>query len=288
MSGGQLHVNWMYSRHRHRQEIIAMLAHDYLEALRLLITHCQSPQAGGYTPSDFPLARLSQEQLDEVVGAHRDIEAIYPLSPLQQGLLFHTLYAPERGDYVTQMRFTLQGDLDELVLLEAWRQVIARHSILRTAFVWEGLQEPHQIVSREVELPYRHLDWRELSLQEQEMQRYLQQDRERNFELSAAPLLRLTLIRLAEERYECVWTHHHLLLDGWSMPLVLNELFAGYAAIMGGEAESRAAARPYQNYIAWLQRQDLDHAEAFWRKTLHGFAGTAPLGERENTGVKSG
>ena len=252
----------------------------YLQQLRALIAHCQSPEAVGYTPSDFPLARLSQKQLDVLVGSQkRDIEAIYPLSPLQQGLLFHTLYAPEGGDYVNQLRFTLQGDLDEMVVLEAWRRVIARHAILRTAFVWEGLEEPHQVVSRQVELPQSHLDWRAMSSQEQEMQlqRYLQQDRERNFELATAPLLRLTLIRLAEQRYECLWTHHHILLDGWSMPMVLNAFFASYAEIMQGQTGSRTGPRPYQEYIAWLQRQDGRQAEIFWRKTLRGFRHSSSL-----------
>ena len=272
ISGGQLHLNWTYSRNRHRQETIATLAQDYLEALRLITKHCQAPQAGGHTPSDFPLARLSQEQLDRLVGQRHDIEQIYPLSSLQQGLLFQSLYAPNSGDYVTQISFTLQGKLDEIALLYAWQEVLQRHAILRTAFVWEDLDQPHQVVSRQGALPHIQLDWTALSPQEQEvcLQIYVQEDRERSFVLKEAPLMRLTLIRLQEQCYECLWTHHHILLDGWSLPIVLKDVFACYQSLLQNQYVQSTAPRPYQDYLAWLGQQDEQQAEAYWRRTLAG------------------
>ena len=95
--------------------------------------------SGGYTPSDFPLARLSQPQLDQLFGGVRGIEDVYPLTPLQQGILFHALYAPESGVYVEHLSCTLQGPLDTAAFTAAWQQVMAAHPILRSSFRWEDL-----------------------------------------------------------------------------------------------------------------------------------------------------
>src|SRR5581483_10842192 len=229
--------------------------------------------AGGYTPSDFPLAHLSQQQLDALVGSRRDIEAIYPLSPLQQGLLFQSLYAPQQGDYITQVGYTLQGDLNVEAFEQAWQQVINEYAILRTALLWEGVDEAHQVVSRRVKLPFSLHDWRHCSpsQQQERLALFRETERRQGFDLSQPPLLRITLFRLDEQRYECLWSHHHLLLDGWSLPLVLTAVFRCYQACSRGQVARLPAARPYQDYIDWLARQDLRQAERFWREFLAGF-----------------
>ena len=152
----------------------------------------------------------------------KDIEAIYPLSPVQQGMLFHTLYAPESGEYFVAGRLTLQGDLEVARFREAWQQLTDRHPVLRTAVAWEGLKEPLQVVRRRVELPWREEDLRDCSAAEREewLEDFLHKDRQRGFELSKGPLTRITLIRAAEHTYELIWSFHHLLLDGWSAYLL--------------------------------------------------------------------
>jgi len=209
----------------------------------------------------------------------RNIEDIYPLSPMQQGMLFHSLYAPETGVYFEQSSYTLRGDLNIPAFERAWQRVIDRHPVLRTAFVWEGLDEPLQVVHRRVELPLEKQDWRGLSEDEQEtrLEAFLQADRERGFDLGKAPLIRLTLIRTADDVYHFVWSHHHLLLDGWSQPILVREVFALYEAFQRGQDISLPPVRPYRDYIAWLQRQDIAEAEAFWRRTLKGFTAPTPL-----------
>ncbi|HYP19482.1 MAG TPA: amino acid adenylation domain-containing protein, partial [Chloroflexia bacterium] len=280
IEGGRLNVYWSYSENVHRRQTIERLAEDYIRALRRITIHCQSPEAGGHTPSDFPLARLNQEELGQLEKNYRQIEDIYPLSPMQEGMLFHSLYSPGSDLYFEQFSCRLQGHLDIAAFRQAWQEVINRHSILRTACVWEQLSKPLQIVLRQMPLPYELQDWRGLPPDEQrrQLEKYLDADRSRGFVLSKAPLMRLALIQVADDLYHFVWSHHHLLLDGWSTSVVLKEAFTFYDALCRGEKAHFEQPRPYRDYIAWLQRQDMPKAEEFWRHALKGISAPTPLG----------
>ncbi|BBA33067.1 linear gramicidin synthase subunit C [Methylocaldum marinum] len=208
-----------------------------------------------------------------------NIEDIYNLSPMQQGMLFHTLEAPTSGMYCEQTSWSLTGFLDLSAFKQAWQQAVHRHTSLRTAFYWEELDAPLQVVYRQIELPWIQEDWREIPPAEQaeRLEAFLAADRAYGFELGQAPLMRCALLRIAEAKYYFVWSYHHLLLDGWSLPRVLGEISACYAAYSRGQAPQLSYARPYRDYIAWLQRQDLEQAERFWRETLQGFTAPTPL-----------
>jgi amino acid adenylation domain-containing protein len=208
-----------------------------------------------------------------------NIEDIYELSPLQEGILFHTLYAPKSAMYFEQFSFTLYGDINVPALERAWQQVVDRHTILRTSFYWEGLDKTVQVVHRQVKLPVDRHDWSSLSSAEQaeRLQAYLQADRERGFELSEAPLIRLAVIRLAEAAYQLIVSFHHVLLDGWSGLIVFRESAIFYEASCRGQAVELAPSRPFRDYIAWLQEQDLAEAEEFWRRVLAGYKGPPSL-----------
>src|SRR5262245_5745921 len=157
----------------------------------------------------------------------KNIEDLYPLSPMQQGMLFHSLYDPKAGTYVLQMICRLRGDLDVTAFEQAWQRVMGRHPVLRTAMVGESLEEPAQLVLRNVQLALKREDWCDIgpAAHEAHFEAFLRADRARGFELSKAPLMRLALIQLAEQMYTFVWTYHHILLDGWSLPIVLKEVF---------------------------------------------------------------
>src|SRR5689334_12520511 len=161
-----------------------------------------------------------------------DIETIYKLSPMQQAMLFHSLLAPGSGVYVVQTSLRLTGPLDAEAFARAWSEVLERHGVLRTAFHWEGLEQPVQVVHRRVDLPIARASWRGLPEAEQRsrLESYLAAERERGFDLSAPPLLRLALFELDPGVHQLVWSQHHLLLDGWSLGILLRDLFACYAA----------------------------------------------------------
>ncbi|MBD6618564.1 amino acid adenylation domain-containing protein [Komarekiella sp. 'clone 1'] len=203
---------------------------------------------------------------------NKNIEDFYPLSPMQQGILFHSL-AVSTGIYFEQFSLTLQGKLNTPEFRRAWQYVVERHSILRTCFVWEGLKEPVQIVHRQVSLPWQEYNWQHLSSEEQQqkLELFWQSDRSRGLELTQPPLMRFTLVQLSENSYSFTWSHHHLLLDGWSVPLVFKEVFACYKAFSNGQDVHLEPIRPYRDYIVWLQQQNLAEAETFWRQMLKGF-----------------
>lgn len=212
----------------------------------------------------------------------KQIDTFYPLSPGQQGMLFHTLLSPQSGVYVEQIACTFEGKLDVERFLQAWNVVIKRHPILRTCFVWQGLNEPIQVVLKEVPLSYQKLDWRHLSKEEQEVayEAWLKEDRVKGFQMDRAPLMRLTLIQMEDERTEFIWTHHHILLDGWSLARVLKEVLDLY---LKGQIPL-SPGRPFRDYIVWLTKQSKQKAEQFWREELKGIEAPTSLKNLQTKG----
>jgi len=281
VSGGRLNLDWNFSPRVVAQNQVEQLMAAYAEALRSLITHCVERPKGGYTPADFKLSRMGQEELDRLVaGGAGEIEDIYQLSPLQEGLLFHTVQAPGSGVYLQQMSGRFGAGFDLEAFKASWREVVQRHDILRTGFVWEGLSEPVQVVRAEVELQITEQDWTGMNEEQcaAAMASYLAEDLERGFEVQQGPLMRMALMKEDDALFSFVWTTHHLILDGWSMGLLVQEVFENYEAAQRGEQMKRGAARPYRDYIQWLQQQDMGQAEAYWRKRLEGFTTPTPLG----------
>ena len=214
----------------------------------------------------------------------KNIEAIYPLSPMQQGMLFHSLISAEDGSgaYHEQLSATLKGDIDLNAFEAAWRFAIKRHPILRTSFVWKKIEKPMQVVHKEVSVALEEIDWRHLSPadQEIELEQFLTNDRLNRFNLVKPPLIRLYMLRLGDDRYQFVWSHHHILLDGWSFPLLLKEIFAVYEMLKAGKQPTLPESPPFKNYITWLDKKAKrrDEAEAFWQTYLAGFSDPTPLG----------
>ena len=274
----QLKLSWTYSQNAHHQTTIQRLAQNFHKALREIIAGATSEETH-FTPADFPLAKLDQSRLTQLLEKFKDPEEIYPLSPVQEGLLFHSFYETRSGVYVEQLSLMLRGKLDVAAFERAWQESINRHAIMRTSFVWDNLEEPLQVVSREVVFRVATEDWRGLSPSEQEqrLESFLQADRKQNFDLQAAPLMRLVLFRVADDAYRLVWSHHHLLFDGWSMPIVLNEVFTFYGQFVEGLELSLKPAPQYSNFINWLKQQDSTASETFWRQTLAGFSTPTPL-----------
>ena len=215
-----------------------------------------------------------------------NVEDIYELSPLQEGILFHSLYAARSsGMYFEQFSFPVTAVLHPPALREAWERVVARHAVLRSAFLWEGLERPVQVVHRQVELPWRYEDWtgQATAVWPERLRACLAADLAEGFDLAEAPLLRLTLIRMADATYQMVISFHHILLDGWSLMLVLRDVSTLYQALCDdGREVSLPPSPPYRRYITWVRRQDQAEAETFWRRTLAAYPGPKGLGvERE-------
>lgn len=210
----------------------------------------------------------------------KDIEAIYPLSPSQQGLLCETLSAPSSGLHIEQTTITLKGNLHLAFFKRAWQRVVERHSIFRTGFIWKKQDRPLQFVQKSAVIPFEFFCWRNLhSTQQQEkLQLFLNENRCRSFNLAKPSLMRLAVFQIEDDVYQLVWTQHHILTDGWCLPLILKEVMAFYEAFSVGKDLSLTASRPYRDYITWLKRQDMLQAQLYWQKTLQGFTKPTPLG----------
>ena len=220
-----------------------------------------------------------------------EVEDIYELSPLQQVMLFQTVFAPGSGVYLEQVGFTLNWPLNVPAFSRAWQRVVDHYPALRTSFHWEDLEKPVQVVHRHVDLPFAEHDVSTNSPSDQQkiIDAYLQMDRQQGFELTEAPLVRLACFRLRQDSFTLVWTFHHILLDGWSVQLIVKNVSELYDAFWRGRDLQLSASRPYGDYIAWLQEQSEVEAQAYWRQALEGF--TAPtrfnVDQVRNSGIES-
>nr|WP_268868132.1 non-ribosomal peptide synthetase [Pseudomonas fulva] len=269
---GALKLDFTFSRQRFAAGTIEELAQAYVGELRAVIEHCLALEHPCLTPSDFPLAGLSQAQLDRLPVPAGAVEDLYPLSPMQQGILFHTLEAAQQGLYVSQTSVQVQG-LDNARFIAAWQHMVDRHEILRTGFWTEShLSEPLQWVAKRAELRVRELDWRDRPVSVADLQRLAEQDYARGFDLLHPPLMGLTLVRLDEQRQQLIWSSHHILMDGWSHSRLLGEVFAVY----GGQALPGKRGS-YRDYIGWLAAQPQAQMELFWKDKLAGLEGPTLL-----------
>ncbi|MBY0463081.1 MAG: amino acid adenylation domain-containing protein, partial [Alphaproteobacteria bacterium] len=269
VKNGTLILFLTYSQNHYQDQSIEELSHHLGHRLRQLITHCCQEENFGYTPSDFSLVSLTPKDLDSNFRIPH-IEDIYPLSPMQSGLLFQSLYAPESDAYFVQSVFELHGELDPTAFKQAWQKVSDHHPILRTGFVWENLNIPFQYVLETTEVPFVYEEWPALTSQEREerFETLIQEDRKKGFDLRATPLFRLTLIHEAFDHYYLMWSQHHILLDGWCLPIIWDDVLKVYASIRHHRDIQLTSPRPYRDYIEWLQEQDLSQAEAFWKDYL--------------------
>ncbi|GAA3887063.1 non-ribosomal peptide synthetase [Saccharothrix violaceirubra] len=248
VESGELAFTWEYSTNLHTADTVRRLADGLLDAVRAIVDHCRD--AWGRTPSDFPLAALTQDQVDRIVTP--EVEDVLPLTPLQTGMVFHSLVEP--GAYVDRTRLVLDGVTDPHALRAAWQRVVDRTPVLRGAVVWEGVDRPVLVIRRAVTVP-----------------------EDGPVDLGVAPLLRVSVTPLSDDRAELVWSSHHVLLDGWSIGQVFAEVLAHYRAITTGTPARVPTRRPFRDYLEWLAAQDRAEAEAHWRTVLSDVDGPTPL-----------
>jgi amino acid adenylation domain-containing protein/non-ribosomal peptide synthase protein (TIGR01720 family) len=275
----RLRLSWVYGAQLHRADTIERLTASFMDRVRALIAASRAAQAERrwLVPADFPLADLDAPEL-ETLARRGAIADVYPLSPMQEGLLFHCVYERDPSLlYTVRYRAQLDGPLDPEAFQRAWQTVVSRHDMLRTGFLWNRAGRPLQVVYRTVEVPCAIDDWRDLAPADRQtrLNARLADDDRTGFNLERAPLMRIGLVRLEDERWHAAWTLHHLITDGWSVQLVMAEVLATYNALVSGQPaaaglSSAGPAARYREYIAWLQRQDLSRAEVFWRRTLDG------------------
>ncbi|WP_244899032.1 condensation domain-containing protein, partial [Mycobacterium fragae] len=279
-SGPRLHANWTWAPSALDGGQISEVSRLWFEALAGICAHVRAG-GGGLTPSDIAPARLSQQQLDELCGQYR-IADVLPLSPLQQGLLFHASTAPGLDDgYAVQLDFTVTGPLDAHRLREAVHTVVSRYPNLVARFCAQ-FDEPVQLIPADPVVPWRYVELDGVEGGgdvEQRVQRVCAGERAVVCDLAHQPAFRAALIRTAPDRHRFVLTNHHIVLDGWSMPIVLGEIFASYYG------QRLPAAGSYRSFVRWLAERDLDAARAAWAEVLAGFDTPTLVGSPARLGV---
>ncbi|WP_130903346.1 non-ribosomal peptide synthetase [Pseudomonas sp. Sample_23] len=293
--GGELLLRWNFSAERYEAQTINDLAAAYLGELQSLIAHCLQDEAGGLTPSDFPLARLTQAQLDALPVPAAHIEDVYPLTPMQEGMLLHTLLEPGTGLYYMQDRYRINSELDPERFAQAWQAVVARHEALRASFCWNVGEDMLQVIHTPGRTPIEYLDWSAVAETEQEpqLQALLKSEREAGFDLLNQAPFHLRLIKVGAARYWFMMSNHHILIDAWCRSLLMNDFFETYTALGEGREAQLSVPPRYRDYIGWLQRQSLAEARQWWRQNLQGFERTTPIPSdrpflREHAGESGG
>ncbi|MFI5649571.1 condensation domain-containing protein, partial [Kitasatospora sp. NPDC051705] len=278
--GPHLIANWSWAGRTVAEEDARDVADTWFRALELLARHAAAPGAGGRTPSDLPLVALAQEEIEEfeaeLAQAGTALADVLPLTPLQQGMLFHADYdaagsgpdADAVDVYTLQIVADIEGELDAAALRAAGQALLDRHPNLRAAFRARATGEPVQVVPQHVELPWLDADLTDLPEPSRaaELDRITEAERTRRFDLAAPPLLRFALVTHGEGRHRFIWTSHHILVDGWSMPLLVRELFALCAP--GADVALLPDPAPYRSYLAWLTAQDRTAAREAWHRVL--------------------
>ncbi|MBO0882921.1 MAG: non-ribosomal peptide synthetase, partial [Mycobacterium sp.] len=282
-AGPQLQANWTWAPSGLDHAAIARLSRLWFEALAGICTQVRHG-GGGLTPSDIAPARLSQQQIDELQ-RHHAIADILPLAPLQQGLLFHASTMAGGGDdvYAVQLDITLSGALHLHQLRDAVHTVVRRHPNLVARFCPQ-FDPPVQIIPADPVTPWRYVELDDadgggeaLDVDEQ-IQQVCAAERAAVRDLADGPAFRVALIRTASDRHRLVLTNHHIVLDGWSMPILVGEIFAGY------HGQRLAAAGSYRKFVTWLADRDHAAARAAWGEVLAGFADPTLIGPPDRSG----
>jgi non-ribosomal peptide synthase protein (TIGR01720 family) len=281
---GRLHVRWLVAPSNGAPGAgdatgdAAALADHFAAALDEIAELARRPDSGALVASDFPHAGVATAELRSLFGTGREIEDVYPLSTVQEGILFHTLAARNNAMYLAQASWEL-GDVDAATMAAAWQEIARRHPALRTRLMWELVDRPLHVVEREEHLPITLLDWsdRDPAVQAAALDDLIAAGQRRGFELSRAPVFRITLIRTGTAGWRILLESHHILLDGWSTVMLLGDVLAVYQAMVSGDELRLPTRRPFRDYIAWSDGRDAAADREYWTDYLAGFTEPTPL-----------
>ena len=254
-----------YSREQFQSDTISRLLEAFERRLKELIEELSTDRNGELTPIDLTYQDLTREQVREL-SRLSDLEDVYLLGPLQEGLYYHWMSNPASTAYLMQTSYQLQGELDLEVLRQSYERLIERHAVLRTTFTQSFGDRLLQVVSRNEKIGFRFIEEPSGELSE-----YQEEDLRTSFNLHKGPLLRLTVVRLAEDRYGFIWSYHHILMDGWCSSVLSREFFEIYLSLKAGKEPVLPPVTPYADYIRWLSGRDVAGARRYWREYLAGY-----------------
>jgi non-ribosomal peptide synthase protein (TIGR01720 family) len=286
MAGDTLNLSITFNPLEFDETNIRTLAQGLKEHLIQVIVHCTSKKDQEYTPSDFGCRDLSIPHLEAITrhvqqntGNRHAIDKIYPLTPMQAGMIYHSINDIVHDAYFEQGILTLSGEIDHFKLEKSFNYLINRHDIFRTLFVYEGLKIPLQVVlkQRDATIDYVEIDDLEPDEQNQFLERYKKESKQKGFDLTAHIPTAISLFKLDQTTYKLLWSFHHILMDGWCIGIVFKELFQAYIHFINETPIQLAPVTPYKDYIDWLATQDKEQGLQYWQDYLGGYRQTVSL-----------
>ena len=286
VSHRRLRMVLYYGKKQFKPGTIKTLAQAYEAALKSMITFCVGRKKRELSPSDLTYKGLSIPQLD-ALSRQYEIEDIYTLSPMQEGMLFHALQAPSSSSYLEQISYRFLGELDPAAVEKSLKELGQRQNILRTAFVHEHYARPLQVIleDRQVDFCFQDIQSMDSSQKETFIKDYQARDKRNTFSLTHDALMRVALIRLAPREFAIIWTHHHILMDGWCIGIMINEFFEMYRALLESRPFRLPPVKPYSTYIKWLESQNRDEARDYWQEYLLDYDEAAAILNRGQAGL---
>lgn len=273
-NNGIFSIRWGYSENHFKASTIQTLSERFFDHLIQILEEFEKPPVQYLTPDDFKLVEITQAQLNQNFTDHTNIENLLPASVMQQGLLFQSLYESDPSTYFVQAHWEHKGPLDKTAMRTAWEKLMERHPILRTCFFWENTKQPMQIVYGQQQLHWQTYDWSNLSHNERAkaLRHFYKADIDQPFKLNQAPLFRVSVITLGDKSHRIIFSHHHILLDGWSLGILLPQLYNYYQP--SGLTEP---AYIYEDYFTYLDQSDTKQPLSFWSNYLEKFSGKLDL-----------
>ena len=273
-SNNCLSITVSYNSTHFKPETITTFTHFFQSQLQHIITFCAAKENREPTPSDFTYKELTIDSLQQVLELYPEVEDIYTLSPMQQGMLFHALLDKTSNSYFQQTAFRLHGELDIPLVEKSLHQLVKRHDILRTAFVHKNTPLPLQVVLQNRPVAFYYQDICHIA-DSQEKEKYVQEfkakDKSATFDLSHDILVRISILQLAKADYQFIWSFHHVLMDGWCISIINDEFFAIYDSYVQQHTVQLPPIKPYRTYIQWLEKRDKDESSLYWQNYLAAF-----------------
>ncbi|MEV2607285.1 amino acid adenylation domain-containing protein [Paenibacillus larvae] len=273
VQNGKLFFTIDYSKEQYRSDTIQQIGEWVKESLQEVIRHCTSKEKTEVTPSDLTLKGICMEELANVMEETKhigDIEDIYELTPMQKGMLFHTLADANSGAYFEQMTFDAVGKLHVEAFIRSLETLMQKHPVLRTNIYQGWKDKPLQIVFKHKPCEWYYKDLRKMNPEEQDayIRSCMGKDKARGFNLAEDALLRVTVLQTEEETHRIIWSFHHILMDGWCLPIIIKEWLEQYDVLLGKKQAKHVMVTPYSRYMEWLAEQDEEEASKYWNEYL--------------------
>jgi len=272
---GELILSFSYDKYEFKTSRIKKLTDIFQTNLLKIIDHCLKKKGREFTPSDYTYPGLTLAELDKLIATRGEIVDIYKLSPMQAGMLFHSLMKENSNAYITQAVFSIDGTIDKIILEKSFNQLIRRYDILRTQFYTDNPQLPLQIVLkyRETNIYFEDISHLDNKAQKLLIQKFSREDLQKGFDLTKDILLRLSLFKIAPDQYNLVWSMHHILMDGWCLSIIFNQMLKEYRSLARGENPplELEPVNQYVEYIKWLDRLEREDTILYWKNFLEGY-----------------